>query len=883
MFSKRATWHKGVTAIVIFWMAMAAVAITVHRFIPEATWIMVHTFTLGVVTNALLIWTNHFTVTVLRSRPNKSRLGEIGVLALLNIGTLVLGMGMVLDNDWITGLGSAAIGLAIVIHAGRLWKQLRNALPARFEVTVHAYLSAAVLFLPGITLGFLLSMDSWSPEVSIAIRGAHVAFNVLAWAGIPIVGTLLTLWPTILRAKLPAGAEVAAKNYLPYLVGAALLAAGGSLLIAVAPAGGIISGVGYLAFAGIAVAMLAPLSKTTWKMARGSFSAVSVASGAIWLLLAVVSIGLRLIVDNPMAVIGYLGPVTLPLLAGGIAQIVLGALGYLLPVVIGGGPKHVRVRNARVDKGMAWRLIILNATLILYVLSTTSLVLVITSLAALVAALGTVVCLIWAILPITEEQLENAPPPMTDREGNVTPVPSKRGTVLMSLGAVALLIIGAVAADPASSGIIRPGTTTADMSGISSSVQPTGEVTEIEVDMNDMRFIPDLVTVPAGNELRITLTNSDGQSHDLVLENGVSSGRIAPGETVVLDVGVIGESMDGWCSIAGHRQMGMNFTIEAEGSAGTSTDANGSRDDGHDSHAASNRVDPGFDLTGEMDPSRHMDPALPELDYDEPKEHHVTFTVSEMEMEAAPGLNQSLWTFNETMPGPTLHGKVGDKFIITLVNDGSMGHSIDFHAGALAPDRPMRTIEPGEELTYIFTAEKAGIWMYHCGTPPMSLHIANGMYGAVVIEPNDLPEVDHQFVMVHGESYYGADGEVADADKIADGDHDTAHYNGYPDQYVKNPIDVKTGDRVRFWVLDTGPNVPTSFHIVGGQFDTVWKEGDYTLGPEPTQGGSQALGLMPAEGGFVELVFPEAGHYTLVNHIMSEAERGAKGIIRVTD
>lgn len=878
MIGRRSTWHKGVTAVVIFWMIAAAAAVTAHRFIPEATWIMVHTFTLGVVTNALLIWTNHFTVTVLRSRPAKIRLGEAAILALLNVSIIVLGIGMIADNDWVTGPASFAIGLAILAHAIRLWNQLRRALPARFEVTVHAYLSAAVLFLPGIMLGFLLSMDSWSPEVSVAIRGAHVAFNVLAWVGIPIVGTLLTLWPTILRAKLPPGAEVAAKRLLPYLVAAAVLAAAGSLLIAITPIGGIVSGIGYLAFVGIAGAMLVPLASTTWRMARGSFAALSVASGAAWLLLSVASIGLRLLISSPLAVIGDLGPVVLPLLAGGVAQIVLGALSYLLPVVIGGGPKHVRVRNERANAGFAWRIIVLNSTLVLYILSSTSLVLVLTSVAALVAALGTVWCLVWAILPVTEKHLDQAPPPMTDREGNVTPVPSQRGPILLSAGAVALLVIGAVAADPASSGIIRPGVSS-ELAGTDASggAEPTGQVTEIEVDMADMRYVPDLVTVPAGDELQITLTNSDGQSHDLVLENGYTSPRIAPGETVVLDLGVIGETTEGWCSIAGHRQMGMVFTIEVEGA---STDASPVSDDGESAEDAGEAA---FDLAGEMDPERYRDPALQPLGYDEPQEHHITMTVSEMEKEAAPGLTQNLWLFNETMPGPTLHGRVGDRFVITLVNDGSMGHSIDFHAGALAPDRPMRTIEPGEELTYIFTAERAGVWMYHCSTAPMSLHIANGMYGAVVIEPPDLPEVDHQFIMVHGESYYGAPGEVADAGKIADGDHDTAHYNGYPNQYVQNPIDVKTGERVRFWVLNTGPNVPTSFHIVGGQFDTVWKEGDYTLGPEPTDGGSQALGLLPAEGGFVELVFPEAGSYSLVNHIMSEAERGASGIVRVTD
>lgn len=99
---------------------------------------------------------------------------------------------------------------------------------------------------------------------------------------------------------------------------------------------------------------------------------------------------------------------------------------------------------------------------------------------------------------------------------------------------------------------------------------------------------------------------------------------------------------------------------------------------------------------------------------------------------------------------------------------------------------------------------------------------------------------------------------------------------------------MTTGDRARFWVLDAGPNRASSFHIVGGQFDTMYIEGSYLLkdgrdafGTE--NGGAQAMGLEAAQGGFVELVFPEPGHYSVVSHSMVDAERGAHGIVRVTD
>ncbi|MEK8228309.1 multicopper oxidase domain-containing protein [Oerskovia sp. M15] len=263
--------------------------------------------------------------------------------------------------------------------------------------------------------------------------------------------------------------------------------------------------------------------------------------------------------------------------------------------------------------------------------------------------------------------------------------------------------------------------------------------------------------------------------------------------------------------------------------------------------------------------------------------HRVRLAVSELETEVAPGVTQTLWTFGGTAPGPTLRGKVGDRFEITLVNDGTIGHSIDFHAGALAPDRPMRTIAPGEELTYTFTATMSGVWMYHCSTMPMSAHIANGMFGAVVIDPPDLPAVDREYLLVQSEYYLGPQGGEVDMDRLATGEPDVVAFNGYANQYDSAPLPARVGERVRVWVLAAGPNRGSAFHVVGGQFDTVFSEGAYRLRPGNAEaGGSQVLGLTVAQGGFVELAFPEAGRYPFVTHAMIDAERGAHGFFAVT-
>nr|WP_239539129.1 multicopper oxidase domain-containing protein [Arcanobacterium pluranimalium] len=282
-----------------------------------------------------------------------------------------------------------------------------------------------------------------------------------------------------------------------------------------------------------------------------------------------------------------------------------------------------------------------------------------------------------------------------------------------------------------------------------------------------------------------------------------------------------------------------------------------------------------------------------------PVTRRVTLRAQEVSLEVSPGIYQRRWTFNGESVAPTLHGRVGDTFVVTLINEGSMGHSIDFHAGAVAPDEPMRTIKPGESLEYVFKADRAGIWMYHCSTMPMSAHIAAGMHGAVVIEPRDLEPVDASYVLVQSEIYLANaahDAETAkelDARKIFAGTPDRVVFNGISDQYLQNPLRVKTNQRVRFWVLNAGPDQDFAFHVVGGQFDTTWTEGAYLIhhGVASSAGsapvlhdvGAQVLPLQPAQGGFVELSFAQAGHYKAVNHVMSLAERGARAIIEVQD
>lgn len=415
----------------------------------------------------------------------------------------------------------------------------------------------------------------------------------------------------------------------------------------------------------------------------------------------------------------------------------------------------------------------------------------------------------------------------------------------------------------------------------------SGRTTEATVTVEGMRFVPDTIDVASGDRLVITLENTGDQVHDLVLAGGATTGRVAAGASARVDAGVITGPVEGWCSIAGHRAQGMVLRITADGQA-TGTAQSGRAVTGHD-HGAHDSASDGPSATPNLeaplpDGFTPFDAALAPAPAATVHQH--TFTVTELPgAYVGAGVTQTRWTFNGTAPGPVLRGKVGDTFEITLVNNGSMSHSIDFHAGIVSPDAVMRSINPGESLVYSFTAEHAGIWLYHCSTAPMSVHLASGMHGAVIIDPDGLAAADREYVLIQSEIYLGPEGGQTDAAKVSAKTPDLMCFNGVAFQYALQPLQARAGERVRFWVMDAGPSLPTSFHVVGLQFDTVFLEGAYQLGgPDGVgrswRGGSQALGLQPAQGGFVEAVVPAVGSYAVVTHAFADMEKGAKAILK---
>ncbi len=199
-----------------------------------------------------------------------------------------------------------------------------------------------------------------------------------------------------------------------------------------------------------------------------------------------------------------------------------------------------------------------------------------------------------------------------------------------------------------------------------------------------------------------------------------------------------------------------------------------------------------------------------------------------------------------------------------------MSHSIDFHASQTAMNHQMVEIKPGETFTYTFTADYAGVWMYHCGTAPALHHIANGMFGMVIVEPKGgLPKVDKR-VRLRPERVVPR--RPGRAGRLREGQPDgrrrptSSSSTGSPTSTRTTRSRSTTGGRVRVFVLDAGPNIDSSFHVVGTIFDTVTKEGIQLLPGNAGGWGSQAVDLSPAQGAIIEFTPAEDGMYPFVTH-----------------
>ena len=911
--SGRGTWHRRASKPVSHWMFTLVGVLLLHRFIPNSGWLMVHIVTLGLITNSILIWSQHFTEALMKIKiPDEQRKVQVGRIFTLNAGIVLLMVGMVgqLSVPGLyacTVIGALVIGAMVAWHGVYLMGQVRRALPSRFGVTIRFYIVAALLLPLGALLGAMVAYPSLNGTLHSQFLLAHEAVNVLGFVGITVVGTLVTFWPTMLRTKMVDRALAHSVRALYLMCGGVALTLVGALfgLRPVAVAGLVVYLLGLLLVAGVMV-------RTLRTKRPNEYPPMSVGMGFCWFLVGVVAT-IVMVATTPFALLD-MRAVTPIFVVGFLLQVLLGAMSYLLPQRMGGGPAVVRASNKEFSRFAAARVTAVNLALLIFMMPSSMVGQSIKIAVAIVGALA-----LMAFIPLmvrgvkasvnTRKEMMAArargEKPVFNQEAlTPEPVPHAKQSFQAAL-AVAMAFLLGFAVNP--SALNLPSFSSAG------SVAATGQTTTVQVKAtSNYRFTPAEVEVPAGNRLVVEVTNDDeGMTHDLTFDNGATTGVINPGETKTVDAGIISADQEGYCSVAGHRSLGMVFKVKATGASANQVAQGGHNHGsaGTHNHAASGSTPTLMTVANSrIDMSaapgsgyKYRDPNIPApntaVQVNGKTVRKVTLEVEEVDREVAPGVTVHMWTFNGQNMAPILRGKVGDIFEITLINNGTMGHSLDFHAGMVSPDNTMKTIAPGERLVYRFEAKAAGIWLYHCGTAPLSLHMTQGMYGAVIIDPADMDQVDHEYVMVQGEAYLHDTGKTAsDGNKLAENSPDLiaagtptlTMFNGHATQYKAKPLQVKKGERVRIWVMAAGPNHGTSFHVVGSQFDTVYKEGGYLLrrGADAygsRDGHSQALDLAPAQGGFVEMQFLESGTYTFVNHSFAEMERGAAGKIVVTD
>jgi nitrite reductase (NO-forming) len=244
------------------------------------------------------------------------------------------------------------------------------------------------------------------------------------------------------------------------------------------------------------------------------------------------------------------------------------------------------------------------------------------------------------------------------------------------------------------------------------------------------------------------------------------------------------------------------------------------------------------------------------------------------------------WTFGGTVPGPTLRAREGDLVRVKVINRSQMPHSIDFHAARIPANVAYRMIMPRDSLTFEFVARDPGVFMVHCGTPPVTMHIMQGMYFAMIVDPKGgwPTRADKEFVVVQSEFYAKADSAGRAQPDWQGALAKQASYvvfNGRAFQYKEHPLRVDEGDRVRFFVMNAGPTFNSDFHVVGAIFDRVYPDGNPSHPLEKVQ-----TYMVPAGGGAVfETTFEKGqsgeGLYPFVTHSFADAEKGAVGIIQV--
>lgn len=277
----------------------------------------------------------------------------------------------------------------------------------------------------------------------------------------------------------------------------------------------------------------------------------------------------------------------------------------------------------------------------------------------------------------------------------------------------------------------------------------------------------------------------------------------------------------------------------------------------------------------------------PPITRSEPAHVTLELTAKEVIAEMAPGVSVNYWTYNGTVPGPMFRVREGDTVTLTLHNDASSihHHNIDLHA-VTGPGggATVSMVAPGESATFTFKALNPGLFVYHCATPNVANHMTHGMYGLILVEPEEgLPAVDREFYVMQGE-YYAKGGmgrkglQLFDAQAMLAGNPTYVTFNGKVNG-LGEKMQANTGETVRIYFGNGGVNLISSFHVIGEILDRVYPEASLTSAPHT----DVQTTIVPAGGATVaEFALEVPGSFLLVDHALARVDKGAWGKLIVS-
>jgi len=396
------------------------------------------------------------------------------------------------------------------------------------------------------------------------------------------------------------------------------------------------------------------------------------------------------------------------------------------------------------------------------------------------------------------------------------------------------------------------------------------------------------LSAAVGDTLKITLSSGEGVEHDIAFPdfNAMSEHVVGKGSSTTFEFTVDkGGSFLYYCQLAGHRQAGMEGKFEVTGS--TASDAVSAAPVSNPAAPSgpvvvNNPAATGADVV--RDPTDLPGP----IGTRGPQTVRIDLETVEIEGQLADGTTYKYWTFNGKVPGPFYRVRVGDTIEVHLRNltNSTMAHSVDFHA-VTGPGggATMTQTLPGEETMFTAKALNPGLFVYHCATPMVAQHIANGMYGLILVEPEEgLPSVDREFYVMQGELYtneaFGSTGQLTEnLQALLNEDPEYLVFNGAVGGLTEQkPLKANVGETVRIFFGVGGPNFTSSFHVIGEIFDRVYDQASLT---SPALTNIQTTTVPPGGATMVEFGLEVPGNYILVDHALARLQRGLAGFLIV--